>query len=286
MIGPPPPPNNQDRVAAAVEASGPTREQLVAELAELKRQVSEHQAIDRRRRETEEALRESQRKLFTLMGNLPGMVYRCRNDKDWTMEFVSDGCLNLTGYPPDYILWNRKKSYSQLIHLEDQDYVWNCIQTALKRNAPFRLTYRITNSGGNVRWVLERGIGIFDEAGRLIALEGSSPTSPSANFPKKPFGRAKRSTASLPKTPRTSSGSWISTVVSSGKPFSRTRSGVHSRGSDLTHLKADPHPRLLQTRHDGNRETALSQLPHSRPGPGSGRFGTGIFEKGRIQGLV
>ena len=48
--------------------------------------------------ETERSLRENERRLATLLSNLPGMAYRCKNDRDWTMKFVSGGCEALTGY--------------------------------------------------------------------------------------------------------------------------------------------------------------------------------------------
>ncbi len=47
---------------------------------------------------SEKAIYESQRRLVTLMGNLQGMAYRCKVDRDWTMEFVSNGSFQLTGY--------------------------------------------------------------------------------------------------------------------------------------------------------------------------------------------
>jgi hypothetical protein len=43
-----------------------------------------------------QALHESQHMLLTLLGNPPGMVYRCRYDPEWPFEFVSQGCLDPT----------------------------------------------------------------------------------------------------------------------------------------------------------------------------------------------
>jgi diguanylate cyclase (GGDEF)-like protein/PAS domain S-box-containing protein len=124
------------------------------------------------RRQAEQELRESQRTLTTLMGNLPGMVYRCRNDKDWTVEFASEGCYQLTGYPPSDLMQKKVSYGQQLIHPDDQETVWKNVQAALQECRPFQLVYRIKTARGEEKWVWEQGRGVYSGEGAVLALEG------------------------------------------------------------------------------------------------------------------
>ena len=112
------------------------------------------------------------RMLKTLLSNVHGMVYRCRDDAEWTMEFVSEGCHRVTGYEPRDLMFNGRVSYESLTHPEDQLWVREAIREALKQGVPFDLEYRIVHSDGGVRWVWERGIGVTDGESHVIAVEG------------------------------------------------------------------------------------------------------------------
>ncbi len=124
------------------------------------------------RQSIEQRLHESRRQLSALMSNLPGMAYRCGNDRNWTIEFVSDGCRDLTGYAADELIGNRVVSYAALIVPEDRDMVWREVQASVDSQTPFRIVYRIADRKGTVKWVWEQGIAIYDSDGSVIALEG------------------------------------------------------------------------------------------------------------------
>ncbi len=124
------------------------------------------------RRRAEEALSENERRLSTLMFNLPGMAYRCINDQGWTMEYISEGCSTLTGYSPKDLVGNRTLSYADLIHPEDLGRVRDQVQEALTAAAPFELEYRIRTRSGDEKWVWERGIGVPLQGAGEINLEG------------------------------------------------------------------------------------------------------------------
>jgi PAS domain S-box-containing protein len=108
-------------------------------------------------RRTETALAESERVLSTLMSNLPGMVYRCRNAQSWPMSFVSDGALDVTGYQPSALVDGDVSYGNDVIHPEDREDVRRAIESAIDEGIPHKLEYRIRTRQGDVRWVWEQG---------------------------------------------------------------------------------------------------------------------------------
>jgi PAS domain S-box-containing protein len=120
----------------------------------------------------QKAINEQRRQLLTLLSNLPGMAYRCKNDKLWTMEFVSEGCYGLTGYKPVEIINNRDVAYGNIIFHEDQKLVLEEISKALQNKRNYEFEYRIITKNFENKWVWERGCGVYDKNGDLLALEG------------------------------------------------------------------------------------------------------------------
>ena len=132
--------------------------------------VSTQIAMAIERKEAEEALREKERSLSTLISNLPGIAYRCKNDPDWTDGFVSEGVQAMLGYTADEI--NGPLNWGSLIHPDDREQVWDEVQAAIKAKEPFRLTYRVRTRQGRIKWVWEQGRGVYGLDGELVALEG------------------------------------------------------------------------------------------------------------------
>jgi PAS domain S-box-containing protein len=108
---------------------------------------------------------ELERTQATLLANLPsGIVYRCRDDADWTMELVSAGCRELTGYGQEDLVHNKRAAYADLIHPDDRDEVRDRVTAAVAADAPFQLTYRIVTADSVIKWVWEQG--------RRVQIEG------------------------------------------------------------------------------------------------------------------
>jgi diguanylate cyclase (GGDEF)-like protein/PAS domain S-box-containing protein len=114
---------------------------------------------------------ESQQALTTLVANLPGMVYRCSNDGSWRMEFVSGGCLELTGHTPSAFMTGQV-FYGNLIHSEDLARLHEQTAAALAEGRSFQTVYRLLTASGEEKWVWEQGYVLHGPQGDVVAREG------------------------------------------------------------------------------------------------------------------
>jgi PAS domain S-box-containing protein len=123
-------------------------------------------------RRAERDLLESQRRLSTLLRNLPGMAYRARPDDERTLEFCSGGAIELTGFSPDELVGNHRASFGRLIHPDDRERVGRVLQNAVRNNTSYRLSYRLVTRNGLERHVWEQGRPVPTDVPEVRALEG------------------------------------------------------------------------------------------------------------------
>jgi len=88
------------------------------------------------------------------------------------MEFVSQGCVELTGYQPDDLVQSKTISFNDIICPTYREHLWEKWQQTLQIRDTFEAEYEITTRTGETKWVWEQGEGVYDENDQLVALEG------------------------------------------------------------------------------------------------------------------
>src|SRR4051794_33570980 len=122
-------------------------------------------------RDAEQALRERERLLDSLMGVVPGSAYRALADEHWNVVFISDGIEGVTGYPPEEFT-SRRLNYNELMLPEDRAATRAAVFAALRERRMYDDEHRIRHKDGSVRWIWARGHGIFAPDGSLRFVEG------------------------------------------------------------------------------------------------------------------
>jgi two-component system, sensor histidine kinase and response regulator len=122
-------------------------------------------------RQAEQALRERERQLDSLLGHLPGLAYRALADDHWTALFTSKGVEELTGYSADEFTSHRL-NYADIMLPEDRPATREGVLNALRERRMYEAEHRIRHRDGSVRWIWARGHGVFAADGSLRFIEG------------------------------------------------------------------------------------------------------------------
>jgi diguanylate cyclase (GGDEF)-like protein/PAS domain S-box-containing protein len=120
-----------------------------------------------------EDLSVSEERFRTLLSNIPGAMYRCDLDSDWDMQFISDNIEAISGYPASDFIRSHVRTFASIIHPDDRQTVEQVVGEAVARGEPYILEYRIVGADGGIRWVYEKGQGVFDTEGKVLWLDGA-----------------------------------------------------------------------------------------------------------------
>ena len=126
-----------------------------------------------KRKTSMDALNDTIRRTYSLMSNLPGMVYQCLNNPpDFTFTFVSEGCYALTGYTTEELV-NNTVAFFDMVHPDDVEELEALNQQTLVVGLPLDTTFRMIMRDGREKWVWERSRVVeFHPDGSPKLLEG------------------------------------------------------------------------------------------------------------------
>ncbi|NJR65848.1 MAG: PAS domain-containing protein [Leptolyngbyaceae cyanobacterium CRU_2_3] len=124
------------------------------------------------RKQSEAALREREERFSSLLSNISGAVYRCAYADGWTMEFISEPIQEITGYAADAFIRDQGLTFAEIALVEDEARIQQELNQAIAEQQSYMLEYRIRHADGSIRWVYEKGQGIFNAKNDLVCLDG------------------------------------------------------------------------------------------------------------------
>lgn len=105
-----------------------------------------------------------------LAQNIPGVIYLCSNDENYSPIYTNEHISVLTGYSVEEFE-NRTVSFKELIHPDDKENVIRHVTEMVEAGKPFELKYRVKHKKGHLKWVQEIGVGVHRK-NRPVMLEG------------------------------------------------------------------------------------------------------------------
>jgi|GEM_PF-6223816 len=162
----------QIEVGIEEEREKPTNDPFLKEEYQLVKFFAQKLSQAYEAKQAERAMMESENKFRSLALNLPGIVYRCALDENWTMYFISDYVEKVSGYPAADFIMNKKRTFASIIHPDDCGLVDETVQEGKKNRHPYSIDYRIVHKNGEVRYVHETGKAVYGKSRKEEWLDG------------------------------------------------------------------------------------------------------------------
>lgn len=121
--------------------------------------------IDKRNK----ALLNQNERYLSLIENVPGIIFRCKCDRNWSMEFINSFVKSITGYDPLQFLDHKNGiHFNDIIHEADKLMAKEDVEAQLLNGNHYRTTYRIVTKNGEVKWLWEQGVQVIEDGEEFL----------------------------------------------------------------------------------------------------------------------
>ena len=108
-------------------------------------------------------LGKSEEQFRTLVGNIPGVVYRSLPVEPWVMLFISQEIEKLSGYAVDDFMEDGEHCFGCILHPDDRQRLVEDTQLRIEEGKPYSREFRVIDREQRIHWILDKGQPVYEE---------------------------------------------------------------------------------------------------------------------------
>jgi PAS domain S-box-containing protein len=149
-----------------IDGSEDTLDNVIVSVEDITAQVKVRTALINSKKRHNEA--------YNIINKSPSIVYLCKNEWNFPVEFVSENAINLFGYSNTEFLTNKIQIH-QLTHPEDLEYIrteFFKLSKSKSLSGSKPKPFRIITKKGEVKWIQSNIDAIRNEKGEITHIQG------------------------------------------------------------------------------------------------------------------
>lgn len=107
-----------------------------------------------------------------LMNGFQGIVYQCQANELRTIEYISPGCKEISGYEREAFSGINALNLNNLVHADDMIIIQKNLLQKTHQNKNYQIQYRIHHKDGGLRVVQDSGQIIYNDLGKQAVYTG------------------------------------------------------------------------------------------------------------------
>jgi len=108
-------------------------------------------------------LGKSEEQFRSLVGNIPGVVYRSLPTEPWVMLFISQEIEKLSGYSADDFMRNGEHCFGRILHPDDRQRLIEDTRLRIEEGTPYSREFRVIDREQQIHWILDKGQPVYEE---------------------------------------------------------------------------------------------------------------------------